>query len=410
MLSKVFSILKMVLPILALSWALKATAATTEQVLLNFTGANGNGPYGALISDAAGNLYGTTTGGGAYCCGTVFELVRKAGGGWSQKLLHSFNADGLDGITPYTKLVFDSAGNLYGTTNNGGPNNVGTVFELMPTKSGPWKETILYSFLNNQVDGTYPYGDLIFDRSGNLYGTTAGGGSNFNGTAYELIRGKSGQWTESILHSFVFSDGTSPSAGLVFDAAGNLYGSAFAGGAYGYGTVFKLTSQGSGQWNLSVLFNFNGHDSTGDGPYATLIFDKAGKLYGTTALGGYYDCGMVFELSPQASGEWTETIVHSFEPSDWDGGTPYGGLIIDTAGNLYGTTNQGGRYNYGTVFELTPQAGGGWSEKQLHVFNNNGRDGYAPYCTLLADKFGNLYGITYQGGTHNDGMVFEITH
>jgi uncharacterized repeat protein (TIGR03803 family) len=375
---------------------------------VNFDGSHGNSPYGALISDAAGNLYGTTTGGGAHSFGTVFELMPKAGGGWSGKLLHSFNDNGVDGITPYTRLVFDSAGNLYGTTNNGGSNNVGTVFELTPTTSGTWKETILHSFENNQVDGTYPYGGLILDSSGNLYGTTAGGGIYFNGSVFELTPTKAGQWTETVLHNFNFSDGISPYAGLVFDGSGNLYGATYAGGTYGYGTVFELTPQGSGQWNETVLFNFNGQNATGDAPYATLIFDTAGNLYGTTVFGGTYDSGMVFELTPQAGGEWTETVVHSFEPSNWDGGNPFGGLTTDAAGNLYGTTNQGGRFNYGTVFKLTPRAGGGWTEGLLHVFNNNGKDGYNPYCTLLSDSAGNLYGVTYQGGTHNGGTVFEI--
>jgi uncharacterized repeat protein (TIGR03803 family) len=404
-----FSNLKMILAVSTLSWAVTASAATLEKALLNFDGNNGNGPYGALISDAAGNLYGTTTGGGAYSFGTVFELMHNTSGGWTGKILHSFNADGIDGIAPYTRLIFDSVGNLYGTTNNGGSNNVGTVFELTPTKSGTWKETILYSFQNNQVDGAYPYGDLILDSTGHLYGTTAEGGISFDGTAYKLTRGKNGQWTESILQNFNFSEGANPYGGLIFDHSGNLYGAAYAGGTYGYGTVFKLTPHGAGQWKLTVLYNFDGHNSTGDAPNATLIFDHAGNLFGTTVFGGYYDSGMVFKLTPRASGEWVETIVHSFEPSNWDGGNPYGGLIIDAAGNLYGTTNQGGRYNYGTVFELTPESNGAWSETQLHVFNSNGRDGYSPYCTLLSDKARNLYGVTYQGGTHNKGMVFEIT-
>jgi uncharacterized repeat protein (TIGR03803 family) len=402
------SILKTVLAISTLALVATSTAAAGERVLVSFNANNGNGPYGGLISDVAGNLYGTTTGGGIHSAGTVFELMPKTGGGWSLKLLHSFNDNGVDGITPYTRLVFDSAGNLYGTTNNGGSNNVGTVFQLTPTTSGSWNETILHSFENNEVDGTYPYGGLILDSSGNLYGTTAGGGVDFNGTVFELTPGKTGDWMETVLHNFDFSDGISPYAGLIFDASGNLYGATYAGGSYGYGTVFELTPQGSGEWNETTIFNFNGQNATGDAPYATLIFDSTGNLYGTTVFGGTYDSGMVFELTPQSGGEWTETIVHSFEPSNWDGGNPYGGLIMDAAGNLYGTTNQGGRFNYGTVFKLTPKAGGGWSEKLLHGFNDNGRDGYNPYCTLLSDHAGNLYGVTYQGGAHNDGAVFEI--
>jgi len=406
--SNSFSILKTILAIYTVALVLRGTAAAGEKVLLNFNGSNGDGPYGALISDASGNLYGTTTGGGAYSFGTVFELMPKAKGGWSVQILHSFNDNGVDGIVPYTRLVFDSAGNLYGTTNNGGSNNVGTVFELTPTRSGTWNETIVYSFENNEVDGTYPYGGLIFDSSGNLYGTTAGGGTSFNGTVFELTPGKGGQWNETVLDNFGSGDGNSPYAGLVFDASGNLYGATYAGGTYGYGTVFELTPKGSGQWNETVIFNFNGQNSTGDGPYGTLIFDTAGNLYGTTVYGGTYDSGMVFELTPQVSGEWSETIVHSFEPSDWDGGNPFGGLVMDATGDLYGTTYQGGKFNYGTVFELKPKIGGGWSEKLLHVLNSNGKAGYNPYCTLLSDKAGNLYGVTYQGGTHNDGTVFEV--
>jgi uncharacterized repeat protein (TIGR03803 family) len=402
------SILKTILAISALAMVVTKTAAAGEKVLGSFNASDGNAPYGGLISDAAGNLYGTTTGGGAHSFGTVFELMPKAGGGWNIKLLHSFNDDGVDGIAPYTRLVLDSAGNLYGTTNNGGSNNVGTVFQLTPTTTGTWKETIVYSFENNEVDGTYPYGGLILDSSGNLYGTTAGGGTNFAGTVFELTPGKAGEWTEKILHNFDYTDGYSTYGGLVFDASGNLYGTGYGGGTYGYGTVFEMTPQISGEWNLTVLFNFNGKNSTGDAPYATLIFDTAGNLYGTTLFGGTYDSGMVFELTPQAGGLWTETIVHSFEPSNWDGGNPFGGLLLDAAGNLYGTTNLGGKFNYGTVFKLTPKAGGGWIEGLLHVFNKNGKDGYNPYCTLLSDKAGNLYGVTYQGGMQNDGTVFEI--
>jgi uncharacterized repeat protein (TIGR03803 family) len=406
--SKTFSTLKEILAIAFFALFISGTAAAGEKVLFNFNGSNGNGPYGTLISDAAGNLYGTTTGGGAHSLGTVFELTPRAGGGWTEKLLHSFNNNGIDGIVPYTRLVFDSAGNLYGTTNNGGSNYVGTVFELTPTSSGSWKETILYSFQNNEVDGTYPYGDLVFDTSGNLYGTTAEGGSSFAGTVYELTRGQSGQWTETVIHNFNFTDGYTTYAGLIFDTSGNLYGAGYAGGTYGYGTVFELTPLGSGQWNASTLYNFNGQNATGDAPYATLIFDPAGNLSGTTLFGGTYDSGMVFKLTPQAGGTWSETIVHSFEPSNWDGGNPYGGLVMDAAGNLYGTTTQGGKFNYGTVFKLTPQASGGWTETLLHVFSNNGRDGINPYCSLLLDKANNLYGVTYQGGTHNNGTVFEI--
>jgi uncharacterized repeat protein (TIGR03803 family) len=394
-----------------LALTLTGTAAAGEKVLFDFNGTDGNGAYSALIFDASGNLYGTTTGGGTYGGGTVFELTPKTKAGWTQKVLHSFDPNGIDGVAPYTRLIFDSKGNLYGTTNNGGPNNVGTVFELSPSEGGTWTESILYSFQNNEIDGTNPYGALIFDSSGSLYGTTAGGGY-FYGTVYKLSPSKKG-WTETILYNFnsYSGDATGPYSGLVFDGAGNLYGSTTSGGAYGNGTVFELTPESGGTWTETVLFSFDGQNSTGDGPGATPVFDAAGNLYGTTIYGGYYDSGMVYELTPpKEGGAWTETILHSFEPSDWDGGNPFGGLVLDSADNLYGTTNLGGRYNQGTVFEISPKKGGGWTEKLLHTFLNNGKDGRNPYCNLVSDTVGNLYGVAYAGGTENDGMVFEITN
>lgn len=409
--SNIFTFCKRILAFSTLAWLATGTASAAEKVLVNFNGSDGNGPYAGLISDAAGNLYGTTVGGGPYGFGTAFELERKAGGGWTGKLLHSFDDNGIDGVAPYTRLVFDSAGNLYGTTNNGGPDNVGTVFELIPTKSGPWKETILYSFENNEIDGTYPYGALIFDSAGNLYGTTAGGGLYFQGTVYELKSSQNGEWAETILHNFDFNgtDGLAPYAGVIFDGSDNLYGTTYGGGTFGDGTVFELTPQRSGEWDETILYNFNGQSAAGEAPYGTLIWDADGNLYGTTVLGGIYDAGTVFELTPQTGGNWTENALHAFEPSDWDGGNPFGGLIFDGSGNLYGTTNQGGEFNYGTVFELTRKANGTWAEKQLHTFQDNGTDGYSPYCNLVLDSSGNLYGVTYQGGKYNDGTLFEVT-
>jgi uncharacterized repeat protein (TIGR03803 family) len=403
---------KIFLVVITLALTLTKIAAAAEKLLFDFNATDGNGPYSALIFDASGNLYGTTTGGGTHGAGTVFELTPNTKGGWAQHVLHSFNSNGIDGISPYTRLVFDSGGNLYGTTNNGGPNNVGTVFKLSRSESGTWTEHILYSFQNNEIDGTYPYGALIFDSSGNLYGTTLGGGSSFDGTVYKLTPTKNG-WAETILYSFgaYGGDASGPYSGVVFDGLGNLYGSTTGGGAYEYGTVFELTPQSGGAWTENILFSFDGQNSTGDEPGATPIFDAAGNLYGTTIYGGYYDSGMVYELSPpEAAGEWTETILHSFEPSDWDGGNPFGGLVFDSSGNLYGTTNLGGRYNQGTVFEISPPKGGGWTEKLLHTFLNNGKDGRNPYGNLVFDKVGNLYGATYTGGLKSDGMVFEITN
>jgi len=221
---------------------------------------------------------------------------------------------------------------------------------------------------------------------------------------FELTPAAGGGWTERVLYSFG-ADGIWPTAGLVFDAAGNLYGTTSFGGTVGWGTVFELTPAGGGGWTEQVLHNFLGY-SDGETPYAGLIIDAVGNLYGTTSSGGTYGVGMVFELMPTAGGHWTEQVLHTFNFTD--GGAPYAGLIFDVAGNLYGTAGGGGTYGDGTVFELTPTAGGGWTEKVVHSFGN-GTDGIFPRADLIVDAVGNLYGTTNYGGTNNYGTVFEVT-
>jgi uncharacterized repeat protein (TIGR03803 family) len=385
-------------------------AAAQERVLhsFNLNGADGYYPSAGLIFDAAGNLYGTTrVGTDSY--GTVFELTPAAGGGWTETVLHNFGY-GTDGATPYAGLIFDAAGNLYGTTQYGGTYGVGTVFELTPAAGGGWTETVLHNF-GNGADGSTPFAGLIFDAAGNLYGTTYQGGTYLYGTVFELTPAGGGSWTEKVLHNFGNgTDGAAPYAGLIFDAAGNLYGTTYQGGTYSSsGTVFELTPAAGGGWTETVLHNFNYNGTDGNYPYAGLIFDAAGNLYGTTYQGGTYFYGTVFELTPTAGGGWTEKVLYSFNNNGADGYYPQAGLILDAAGNLYGTTSYGGTYSYGTVFELTPTAGGGWTEKVLHNFNYNGTDGNYPYAGLIFDAAGNLYGTTYQGGTYGYGTVFEFT-
>ena len=405
------------LAIFAVTLLVTSTLAATnwtEKVLHSFhrNGTDGYTPQASLIFDAAGNLYGTTVDGGTYRGGTVFELTPQAGGGWTEKVLHSFHGNRTDGASPYAGLIFDAAGNLYGTTVDGGTDRGGTVFELTPQAGGGWTEKLLYSFNFNGTDGYYPFAGLIFDAAGNLYGTTYQGGTHGRGTVFELTPQAGGGWTEKVLHSFNPTDGYYPKAGLVLDAAGNLYGTTEQGGIYGGGTVFELTPTAGGGWMVTVLLNFN--YTNGAYPVASLIFDAAGNLYGTTTGGGY-DLGTVFELTPQAGGGWTENVLHSFNGTD--GYNPYASLIFDAAGNLYGTTVYGGTGSNcgsgppgcGSVFELTPQAGGSWTEQVLYSFNNNGTDGFQPYTGLIFDAAGNLYGTTSEGGTHRSGTVFEIT-
>jgi uncharacterized repeat protein (TIGR03803 family) len=391
-------------------------AAGQESVIYSFTGgtigsSDGRNPYGDLIFDSSGNLYGTASSGGVGG-GVVFELSPVAGGGWSQKILYSFIENGKDGTVPLAGLLFDSAGNLYGTTEMGGAYNYGTVFELRPSSGGTWKEGVLHSFNNNGKDGIYPRSGLTLDASGNLCGGTPMGGTHNGGTVFELTRKSNAAWAEKVLGNFpnpqnIYSSGPY-NARLIFDSAGNLYGTTQAGGVHSYGSVFELSPAAGGAWTPKVLHRFDYNGTDGISPEAGVVFDSAGNLYGTTDSGGPGNgFGTVFELSPATGGRWTEKVLFTFAP--WEAGTfPAGSPILDSAGNLYGTTYSGGGYNGGTVFELTPSAGGNWTWNLLYSFGN-GTDGTAPWASLVFDSHGNLYGTTLDGGADGSGTVFEIT-
>jgi uncharacterized repeat protein (TIGR03803 family) len=325
-------------------------------------------------------------------------------------------------------LVFDATGNLYGTT---GPNgyNYGTVYRLTPGTNGEWTETVIYSF-NSQNYGDGPYGRLIFDAAGNLYGTTQSGGSGGGGIAFELKPATKGQWTEKILHNFDGKDGKNPLAGLTFDSAGNLYGTTVYGGDYssssckttGCGVVFQLKPSATGEWTEEVLHAFNFEN--GAFPFSDLTFDSAGNLYASTWQGGAHGYGIVFELEPGTNDKWSEKILHNFNPNEKDGVLPMTGVIFDGAGNLYGANSEGGAYNSacgergcGTIFELTPVAKGSWAKKTL--LNFDGHDGASPeFIDLCIDAAGNLFGATPAGGylygrscngLDGCGVAFEIT-
>ena len=401
-----------------------AMASGQEKVLYNFYDVGGSVlPVAGVISDAAGNLYGTTFYGGAYGNGMVFELSPEAGG-WKQTVLHSFNWDGIDGFWVTGGLVFDTAGNLFGTTQFGGTGNCtsaiggcGTVFELSPSASGEWTETILHNFQGS--DGFEAHAGPIIDAAGNLYGTMASGGSFGQGTVYELSPAASG-WTEKTLHHFTGGDdGGVPYGSLLLDAAGNLYGMASAGGGstaacrYGCGTVFELSPGTNGQWTGKALHSFSKNLNDGHYPYACLILDASGNLYGSTLEGGgtgKNDRGIVFELRPRAdgSGKWTAKILHNFNDQLDDGVNPSGTLIFDASGNLYGVTLVGGASGGGTVFKLTPTANGPWAETIVHQFGKGGVDGDNPNAGLIFGTSGDLFGTTGQGGTYNEGTVFEV--
>jgi uncharacterized repeat protein (TIGR03803 family) len=389
----------------------------SENVLYSFAGGSDPKlPYAGLIFDKAGNLYGTTEFGGTHNQGTVFEISPNTNATWTESVLYNFTGNA-DGGQPYARLTFDASGNLYGTTNFGGSANCamgcGTVFKLTPGSSG-WTETVFYTFTGGE-DGREPSARVLFDSAGNLYGTTLLGGKIGSvcnagcGTVFKLTHSSSG-WTESVLYAFEGGvDGASPYDGLTFDTAGNLYGTTYAGGTSGSGTVFKLTPSSSA-WTESVLHSFIGGND-GKYPYGDLILDAAGNLYGTTFLGGAAGYGILFELQPNSKGQWNETVFHIF--GNLPSANPVAGLVMDAAGNIYGTTMEGGTETScgagcGTLFKLTPAAGN-WTYKLVHLFGQ-GTDGFHPTGDLILDSAGNLYGTTQAGGTEGAGLVFQIMH
>ena len=388
------------------SWA-------SEKVLHNFgSGTDGRIPHSSLIFDASGNLYGTTYAGGSKGLGTVFKSSPNGSGGWTTTVLHNFRG-APDGANPYAGLIMDGAGNLYGTTFAGGNSSTnctggcGAVFEMSPNGSGGWTTTVIHNFTG--VNGEWPYAGLILDGSGNLYGTAYAGGSHGFGVVFEVSPNGGGGWTTTILHNFgIGSDGQNPRAGLVFDAAGNLYGTTTGGGGLHSGVVFAMTPNGSGGWTEAVIHNFGDAEDGYIPQEGTLILDGSGNLYGTCSEGGRHMAGTAFEMSPNGSGGWTEAVIHNFG-SGTDGTDPFAGMVFDGSGNLYGTTAGGGGADDGVVFMMTPNGSGGWTESVLHNFGQ-GLDGSTPAgASLVLDSSGNLYGTASAGGSHDEGVVFEVT-
>ena len=411
--------------IAAICLATSSSSAQTYTVIHSFTGPDGATPLAGLAIDRSGNLYGTTLSGGnqtTQCpevgCGTVFRLSH-AGTGWVLSDLYKFS--GGDGFAPQATLTFGPDGTLYGTTGYGGSGGEGTVFNLRPPASicrsftCPWSETILFPF--GFGTGYYPTGDITFDSHGNIYGTTRVGGITRLcegigcGTVYQLVR-SGGGWTENILYEFDDGeDGQYPNSGVVLDGAGNLYGTA-PQSAFGHGLVFDMTPSGSG-WSFNVLNDFQG-GTGGQHPWGGLIFDAAGNLYGATSDTQPGQGGTVFELSPLGA-SWSYNILTILPGSDSSGlNGPWAKLVMDSHGNLYGTTVAEGAFGYGNVFKLTP-AQGGWTYTSLYDFTGQG-DGKYPYSALVLDANGNLYGTTEGGGLAGPqcvpyycGVVFEIT-
>jgi uncharacterized repeat protein (TIGR03803 family) len=378
-------------------------AAQTFQVLHNFTGGgDGGSPPFTLEMDRGGHLIGTASQGGQNGSGVVFKFSHNSSG-WV--LLPLYNFSGQEGQPGYG-VTLAPDGSIYTTASYnsvfGGP--CGTAMNLRPPASAPrsvlapWSETVLRTYVKRE-EGC-PTGNLVLDQAGNVYGATQSGGANGYGSIFELSPSPSG-WTETVLYSFQGeNDGGNPYAGLIFDNAGNLYGTTHSKGANGWGTVYELSPSGSG-WTLKVLYAFQGGND-GAYPVAGVIFDNSGNLYGATTQNGVNGGGTVFELSP-SGGSWNLSVLANFTGTDG----PVASLTFDASGNLYGTTFMDDPAGYGSVFKLTP-SGNGWTNTDLHDFTG-GSDGGYPGGGVTVDANGNLYGTAVLGGANGFGVIWEIT-
>jgi uncharacterized repeat protein (TIGR03803 family) len=369
-----------------------ASRAGTLTIVHNFTGGtDGGSPVDGLMMSAKGVLYGTTKEGGASGLGTVFQLAAKA-----TKVLHSF-IGGSDGATPNAGVIEDASGTLFGTTTTGGASGAGVVFSLRGKT-----ETVLYSFAGGTGDGANPQAGLVMDGEGNLYGTTSAGGATGHGTVFELVAPTSttGAWTEKLLYSFgAGTDGSAPVGRVVFDSAGNLYGTTSLGGASGHGTVFKL--QPGATWKETILHNFQ-NKADGATPYAGLVSDASGNFYGAATAGGSNGGGTIFELSP-LNGGFTFSVLASVPGSGISG--PYRDVLVQPNGVIYATTHCDGTNGSGSIFELT-SSGGSWTYTVLYNFTGKSDGQYS--ISNLVLKGGQLLGTTIGGGANGAGTVYAF--
>jgi uncharacterized repeat protein (TIGR03803 family) len=404
------------------AWA----AGPTFQVIHTFEGTpDGANSWAQVAVDAVGNVYGTTTEGGARGNGCVYELSPPVpGGAWTENVIYSFQGGTADGRFPSSGLVIDNSGNLFGTTFVGGAQNLGLVFELSPpTQSGgAWTETVLYSFTSTNNQTTGYGGNQLLLKGNSIFGSTLYGGLG-NGNVFEMQKGSAGSWAEEGLYEFTGRPSGEQveyeGAALVADGAGNLYGTTSSGGIYSAGSIFEVSPPAvkGGRWTQKEVYSFGGYGTDAVGVTGGVVLDSAGNLYGA-AGGGTNSLGAVFELSPPATAgaPWTESILYNFKGGATDGSAPYAGVVRDPAGNLFGVTYTGGPGNCsfspsnsgcGTVYEISSSTGGTWTETLLHTFSGSS-DGQFPYGGLTIDRHGRLYGTTQDGGAKGFGTVFRV--
>jgi len=402
----------------------------TYSVIYSFNSpTTGINPVGTMAVDSSGNLYGTTENGGTgNCsvnnpCGVLFELTRGSDGTWQETVLHDFQGLGGDGGYPTAPVVLDSHGNLYTASNcvqDCFEGFAGDIVKFTPNPNGPWPETVIFTSIGNNCSPTeYGTGGEVvcsaaLDHAGKLYGVTVGGGTygidctHSCGTVLSFGQVSIDSYYQITVHNFLDgpSDGRLPQGSLAFDADNNIYGTTGSGGTDSMGTVYMLTpNRNSFGWREVLLHAFQGGPSDGANPISGVVLDSAGNVYGTTLEGGTAGFGTVFMLTPQMDGTWTETVLYSFR-GGIDAASPNSSLTFDSAGNLWGTA-LGGASDKGTLFELTYN-GNSWTERVVHTFVG-GEDGSLPYGGVVLDTAGNLYGTAVDGGTGGGGVAYEIT-
>jgi uncharacterized repeat protein (TIGR03803 family) len=385
--------------------AATAWAANTTKLVYSFGGAS-DGEYTdtELVRDSAGNLYGSSVQGGTFGGGTVFQIT-PAG---VHTVLYNFTG-GADGGEPYKGVTLDSHGNLYGTAVTGGgggcEGGCGVVYKLTKTGS-TWTQSVIHQFTGG-IDGSGPGAPVAVDKQGNVYGTTPTGGASGVGVVYQIKPSGSG-WTLNVIHAFTGgTDGSGGSAGRFFiDTAGNLFNVCTTGGAHGFGVVYEI-SPGAGKWKFTALYAFKDQPD-GASPYGGVVFDKAGNMYGTTYYAGAHDLGAVYQLT-HSGATWTESVLYSFK-GGLDGASPISSLVADAAGNFYGTTSEGGATTCGcgVIYKLAKSTSGKWTESVVYRFPGQPSAGFA-YNGMISGAAGSFYGATVHGGNSNDGAVYQFT-